>query len=100
MWPKWYNPRCYDWRVTLDRVCDFYKVQPEDIFSRRRNAHFIDARWTLAKALRTKGHLSLPRIGQIVQRDHTSVLHACREFDYRAKYRPHMVEALHKALHG
>ncbi len=100
MWPSWYRPpHGYDWRVTLDRVCTFYKVTPADVLGPKRHQHFIDARWVFAKALRAKGRLSYPQIGKIIGgRDHTTIIHACQEFQNRARYRTEMHEALQRAL--
>ncbi len=100
VWPKWYSPpQSCNWRDTLNRVAAYYMLNPEDILGHRKMKHLIDARWVFAKALRVKGRLSYPQIGHIIGgRDHTTIIHACREFQHRAKYRPGMHEALHRAL--
>jgi chromosomal replication initiator protein len=99
MFPSWYRPHySYDWRETLNRVAKTYKVAPEDILGRSRQRHITDARWVFIKALRAKGRLSFPRIGQIVNRDHTTVMHACQNFKDRASFRQEMHTALQEAL--
>lgn len=100
MFPKWYKlPYSYDWRDTLDKVCAYYKVAPEDVLGPRKHQILIDARWVLAKALRAKGRLSYPQIGKIIGgRDHTTIIHACQNFQDRAAYRKEMHSALQRAL--
>lgn len=100
MFPSWYKPpHTYDWRKTLDKVCAFYKVAPEDVLGPRRHQRLIDARWVFAKALRAKGRLSYPQIARIIgNRDHTTIIHACHEFQNRARYRNEMHVALQRAL--
>lgn len=99
MWPKWYKPvYSFNWRQTLEQVAAIYKVTPEDILGTSRKEYLTDARWVFMKALRAKGRLSFPVIGKIVNRDHTTVLHACREFQHRAKFKAHMSHALQKVM--
>lgn len=99
MWPKWYQPvYSFDWRETLNSVAAIYKISPDDIVGPSRNRHLTDARWVFMKALRAKGRLSYPRIAKIVQRDQSTVRHACEEFADRAAFRTHMKHALHKVL--
>lgn len=99
MWPKWYSPPyTASWRDTLNAVAAAYKITPEDILGTDRNQRIVDARWVAAKALRAKGRLSYPRIGFYLNRDHSTIMHACQNFQHRAKYRPEMFTALKKAL--
>jgi chromosomal replication initiation ATPase DnaA len=99
MWPKWYRPPTRaSWSETVSRVAEFYGVTEDDIRGPYREARLVDARWVCAKALRAKGRLSFPRIGQILNRDHTSIVHACQNFRYRAAARPDMIIALNRAL--
>lgn len=99
MFPNWYRPAySYDWVETLHRVAKTYKVTPEDILGPSRKRHVTDARWVFMKALRAKGRLSFPRIGEIANRDHTTVMHACQHFADRAEFRQEMYLALQDAL--
>lgn len=99
MFPSWYRPHySCDWKETLHRVARAYKVTPDDILGPSRKRHITDARWVFIKALRAKGRLSFPRIGQIVNRDHTTVMHACQNFKDRAAFRQEMHAALREAL--
>jgi len=56
---------------------------PEDVIGRRRNPVFVLARWRVARALRNLGY-SLPKIGQQLGRDHTSILNGLRRLEEMA----------------
>lgn len=99
MFPKWYRvPYSFSWRETLDKVAAIYKVDPEDILGPSRKRHVTDARWVFIKATRARGRLSYPRIGEIVNRDHTTVMHACQNFNDRARFRSEMQHALNRVI--
>ena len=102
MWPNWYSPPRPSHNVGADdvirTVAQFYHISPADIRGGQRNRLYVDARWVCAEALRRKGRLSFPAIGRLLNRDHTTVMHGCREFDNAASYRPEMKRALRLAL--
>lgn len=99
MFPKWYSPPySFDWKETLHKVAAIYRVSPDDIMGRSRKRHITDARWVFIKATRAKGRLSYPRIGEILGRDHTTIMHACQNFRDRADYRGEMHQALQRVL--
>ncbi len=53
---------------------------PQNILSRCRVPHLVQARWRLIKELRSNGY-SLTQIGRQLGRDHTSILHALRRLE-------------------
>lgn len=56
----------------------------EQIKSAKRNRHLVKARWQAIKELRELG-LSLNEIGDIVNKDHTSILNALRNGEQNAQ---------------
>lgn len=63
--------RCRAWGSDVETV----------VFSRRRDmSEIINARKALCWLLRTEFRLSYPRIGKLVMRDHTTVIHHVRAF--------------------
>jgi hypothetical protein len=56
---------------------------PEEVFGRRRRHVLVLARWRVARELRNRGY-SLPKIGQQLGRDHTSILNALRRLEEMA----------------
>lgn len=59
-------------------VCDHYGVTLDDLFSTRRWQPLARARQDAMCLIRRLVGLSYPQIGRIFDRDHTTVLYACR----------------------
>lgn len=59
----------------ITRVCDYYKVDIEDIFSRNRKKECAFARHLCMYILKERNGLSLSRIATLFNRDHTSVIY-------------------------
>lgn len=57
------------------RVCEFYKVDIEDLFSKNRKKDVSFARHVCMYILKDRNGLSLSRIARMFNRDHTSVLY-------------------------
>ena len=57
------------------RVCEFYKVDIEDLFSKNRKKDVAFARHVCMYILKDRNGLSLSRIARLFNRDHTSVLY-------------------------
>lgn len=47
------------------------------ILSHERQKELVDVRWEIARSLRARG-MSFARIGRIMNRDHSSIIHAVR----------------------
>lgn len=62
-------------------------VDPEDLTGPSRQMNINVARWTAMRALRDRG-ASLPQIGRVFDRHHSTVIHALREFDKLAVEEP------------
>ncbi len=59
----------------ITRVCEFYKVDIEDLFSKNRKKEVSFARHVCMYILKDRNGLSLSRIARLFNRDHTSVLY-------------------------
>ncbi len=61
-------------------VCDFYKIKLVDLHSKRRTRALVRPRQMAMSLTKELTNMSLPEIGQAFGgRDHTTVLHACRQ---------------------
>ena len=95
MWPRWYRPGATKTgRDVIAAVAKFYGVTIDELTGPRRTAKLVDARWVAAKALQNRGKLSYPAIGRMMNRDHTSIMHACQSFNDRAARNPDMIHCL------
>jgi chromosomal replication initiator protein len=76
-------------QVTFDAivaaVCDRYSLKPADLRSRRRSNHVARPRQVAMYLCRRLLNASLPHIGELFARDHTTVLHAVTTTERRLK---------------
>ncbi|OUR97113.1 hypothetical protein A9Q84_12345 [Halobacteriovorax marinus] len=59
----------------INRVCSYYKIDIEDLFSRSRKKEFSFPRHVCMYILKERNGFSLSRIATLFNRDHTSVLY-------------------------
>jgi len=64
----------------VDRVSGDYGVPKEIILSPRRQKEFVDLRCIIAYVLR-KREYSLPEIGRVLNRDHTTVINLLKRIE-------------------
>ncbi len=72
------TPRPSPHKFTMDachEIARYYGVTWEEITGRSRKRHFTKPRCAIAVMLRGKGW-SYPRIGALLHRDHTTVMHS------------------------
>ncbi len=76
-------------QVTFDAivtaVCERFALRPVDLRSRRRSKHVAQPRQVAMYLCRRYLHASLPHIGELFGRDHTTVLHAVTTTERRLK---------------
>jgi len=72
-----------DKQVSVDNiqkvVAKYYKIRVSDMVSKRRNRSIARPRQIAMALAKDLTNLSLPEIGDAFERDHTTVLHACRK---------------------
>ena len=71
--------RGFKTRSIVIPVLKKYNMDWETVISHRRIQHLIIPRYEVYKALRDNGY-SFLRIGEICNRDHTSILYALRKY--------------------
>ena len=71
-----------DWWTVIKRIEREYGWKLADMQGRSRMRPVVRARWALIAALRERGW-SLMRIGAFLNRDHTTVLYALRQWEGR-----------------
>lgn len=63
----------------IREVCLARKVRRNELFSARRRPHIVAARHEACWRLKNETSMSLPQIGRLLGRDHTTVLHGVRK---------------------
>jgi len=66
-------------------VSEKYKITKKDMISHQKLAHMVQARFECAYRIKTELGLPLSTIGKFMNRDHTSILHACRKYKENLK---------------
>ncbi len=64
--------------TVLAAVCEHFEIEPEEITASGRQPAIVLARWAYMAAARELTGASLPAIGRVIHRDHTTVLHGLR----------------------
>ena len=62
-----------------------YKITKKDMISHQKLAYMVQARFECAYRLKTELGLPLATIGKFMNRDHTSILYACRKYKENLK---------------
>lgn len=65
--------------VLEDYILDSYDISKEQLYGTSRVANVVEARQVFCYCLRQNFKLSYPVIGEILKRDHTTVMHACEK---------------------
>lgn len=68
----------------IAEVCEEFKVSQIDLLSKRRTADLVAPRFKVAYRLKTETLMSLAGIGRLLNRDHTSIIHALRRYQSEA----------------
>jgi chromosomal replication initiator protein len=69
-------------------VADYYNISPDEIYGSSRQQAIAMARQIAMYIIREQTQLSLPKIGQLFNnRDHTTVMYACKKVDSYIKER-------------
>jgi len=58
----------------LQKVCDYFSLKPEDMISKIKKRHLVNARMIFAKLMLEKG-MKEKQIGELLKRDRTTVFH-------------------------
>jgi chromosomal replication initiator protein len=92
-------------RVTYDAivgaVCERFGLRPADLASRRRSRHVALPRQVAMYLCRRMLNASFPHLGELFQRDHSTVIHGVSTIEHRVKDDPSFlltVEQLEEAI--
>lgn len=63
----------------LPVVAEYYNVPPHEILGRSRKAKYTKPRQVFCWLCRLRLDKTYPQIGRFLNRDHTTIIHACRK---------------------
>lgn len=81
--------------MILEETADSFNVSPDVLFSSSRQRDIVDARQVVMYLCRKLTDLSLPAIGNRLNRKHTTVLHGITEVKNRVAVEKNLAEAIH-----
>ena len=65
----------------IDKIADYYKILPKDIKGKSRKRYFVKARFIAMYCIKNNTSLTLKTIGDMVGRDHTTIIHSLRTIE-------------------
>jgi chromosomal replication initiator protein len=74
--------------VILSAVCERFALRPSDLSSRRRSRHVALPRQVAMYLCRRLLNASFPHLGELFQRDHSTVIHGVTAVEHRLKRDP------------
>ena len=85
----------------IDEVVLYYSINKKSLFLEHRGQqHVSEARQVISYILRIKLYLSFPAIGKILNRDHTTIMHACKKVEELILNRPELDDFVSNLLSG
>lgn len=89
------NGRQYKYDMIVEAVCAEFRVTVDQLKHRSRKRPVVEARQALCYTLRYKLGYGIVRIGDIINRDHTTVIHSCRTMQNLIETDQHMRSRIH-----
>lgn len=84
-------------RDVIDAVSRVSLITPEAIMSRSRLRRIVEARHCVCVIARQEANRSYPAIGRVLDRDHTTILHATRVWFGKCERKPALREMQRRA---
>jgi len=83
--------------VIMKVVCDYFNLSPQELSSKKKVPHLVQARHLAMYLVREECHLPVKEIGRLFGgRDHSTVLQGCRRISKESDATPHMRQQLHE----
>lgn len=81
----------------IAKVSELFKVHRRDILGRAKFDFILPARFALCKILHDRG-MSYASIGRVMDRDHTTVIHAVRRAEYTMQRDPEYAAKINEVI--
>lgn len=77
------NRKQINFEMVLNEVCAYYKIEPDQIFTKSRKREISDARQMIMYMAKKHAKMLLTAIGTRLSRTHATVLYACKNIEER-----------------
>jgi chromosomal replication initiator protein len=81
-------------------VCERFGLRPSDLASRRRSRHVALPRQVAMYLCRRLLNASFPHLGELFQRDHSTVIHGVTAIELRVKRDPSFLLTVEQLEHA
>lgn len=88
----------YDLRVIIKEFAELAEVKPEDFIKRDKSQPIADWRHVMIFSMKLYTGLSYPKIGLIINRDHSTIIHAVKMGEKIVKANPFLYEIIEKVF--
>ena len=89
------SEKAYAPEYIIGKVADFYDISPEDVIGKGKTKDVANARQISTYLIRKLTGQTLEQIGEVMGRDHTTVLHSIRKVEENLQNDPKLVDAVH-----
>ena len=90
------NKRVVNFDMITQEVSNYYKIDPEDIFTKSRKREISDARQMVMFLAKKHAKMPLTAIGTRLSRSHATVLYACKNIEDRLAMEKQLQEDVSK----
>ena len=85
----------HEHRAILESVAEHYDLDVEELFNKRRHQGVVLARHMSMFLMKKYTRMTLTAIAKIYKRDHTTIIHACRQIDNLLETDPTVRQDMH-----
>ena len=89
------SEKAYAPEFIIGKVADFYNISPEEVIGKGKTKDVANARQLSTYLIRKLTGQTLEQIGEVMNRDHTTVLHSIRKVEENLQNDPKLVDAVH-----
>lgn len=89
------SEKAYAPEYIIAKVADFYDITPEEVIGKGKTKNVANARQMSIFLTRKLTGLTLEQIGEVMNRDHSTVLHSIRKVEESLQNDPKLVDTVH-----
>ena len=89
------SEKAYAPEFIIGKVADFFDISPEEVIGKGKTKNVANARQISTYLIRKLTGQTLEQIGEVMGRDHTTVLHSIRKVEETLQNDPKLVDTVH-----
>ena len=89
------SEKAYAPEFIIEKVADFYDISPDEVIGKGKTKNVANARQMSIYLTRKLTGLTLEQIGEVMNRDHSTVLHSIRKVEENLQNDPKLVDTVH-----